>query len=101
MKIVKTALLFAQFESPPEADKPSGGGQALRRRINISPLMKTHDVYFYDDISQQFGFGTCVVRCGFYPLDLMIFIKLPAIGICRQIGYNAFNPIAWVGCIKV
>ena len=94
MKIVKTALLFAQWESPPEADKPS-------RRINISPLMKTHDVYFYDDISQQFGFGTCVVRCGFYPLDLMIFIKLPAIGISRQIGYNAFNPITWVGCIKI
>jgi hypothetical protein len=23
MKIVKTALLFAQWESPPEADKPS------------------------------------------------------------------------------
>ncbi len=56
--------------------------------------MKTHDVYFYDEILQQFGIGTCVIRCGFYPLDLMIFIKLPAIGISRKIRYNALHSVA-------
>jgi len=61
--------------------------------------------YFSINIQRVFGgthtsFHNYISKNEFCRLDLMIFIKLPVIGICRQMGYNAFNPIAWVGCYK-